>query len=97
MILTDEDKILRTSLYKWYTAKRLTDDFPRKAGQNMVLISCSKSCGTQAQLTGGQAMADVGIHAASLLYSVCTEVSCGSLNPATCDDKNVHVFVSERG
>jgi len=43
---------------KGYTAKRLTDEFPRKAGQSMMLISCWKSCGTQAQLTGGQAEAD---------------------------------------
>jgi len=32
-------------------------NFLRKAGQSLVLISCSKSCGTQAQLTGGQAAA----------------------------------------
>jgi len=30
----------------------------RKAGPSVVLIRCSKSCGTQAQLTGGQAVAD---------------------------------------
>jgi len=29
-------------------------NFLRKAGQRMMLISCSKSCGTQAQLTAGQ-------------------------------------------
>ena len=33
-------------------------NFLRKAGQSLVLISYSKSCGTQAQLTGGQAAAD---------------------------------------
>jgi len=39
--------------------KRLTDEFPkRKAGQSVVLTSCSKSSRTQAQLTGGQAVAD---------------------------------------
>jgi len=30
-------------------------NFPRKAGQSVMLISFSKSCGAQAQLTGGQA------------------------------------------
>jgi len=33
-------------------------NFLRKAGQSVVLISCSKSCGTQAQLPGSQAVAD---------------------------------------
>jgi len=33
-------------------------NFPRKAEQSVMLISCSKSCQTQAQLTGGQAVAD---------------------------------------
>ena len=33
-------------------------NFLRKAAQSLVLISCSKSCGTQAQLRGGQAAAD---------------------------------------
>jgi len=59
MILSDKDKILLKSLYlKRYTAKTLTDDFLRKASQSMVLTSCSKSCRTQAQLTGGKAVAD---------------------------------------
>jgi len=31
-------------------------NFLRKAGQSVVSISCSKSCGTHAQLTGGQAL-----------------------------------------
>ena len=35
-----------------YTVKRFTDEFPEKSGPSVVLISCSKSCGTQAQLTG---------------------------------------------
>jgi len=49
------------SLYlKGYTSKRLTN-FLRKAGQSMVLISCSKTCGTHAQLTGGQAAADCAV------------------------------------
>ena len=29
-------------------------NFPRNAGQSLVLISCLKCCGTQAQFTGGQ-------------------------------------------
>jgi len=33
-------------------------NFLRKAGQSVVLISCSKSCRTQAQWTGGQVVAD---------------------------------------
>jgi len=58
MILSDEDKISIQSLYfKGYTANSLTDKFPDESW-TMVLISCSKSCGTQAQLTGGQALAD---------------------------------------
>jgi len=31
MVLSDKDKILIKTLYlKWYTAKRLTDEFPEK-------------------------------------------------------------------
>jgi len=54
MILSDEDKVLIKSLYlKEYILKRSTDEFPeKKTGQSVVLISCSKSCGTQAVLTG---------------------------------------------
>ena len=42
MLLSDEDKILIKSLYlKWYTAKRLTDEFPNysliKHGANKLL------------------------------------------------------------
>jgi len=33
-------------------------NFPRKAGQSVALVSCWKSCGIQAQLTGGQSAAD---------------------------------------
>jgi len=56
----DEDKILIKSLYlKGYTATRLIDEFSEKSCiQSVVLISCSKSCRTQAQLRGGQAAAD---------------------------------------
>jgi len=38
-------------------------NFVRKAGQSLVLISCSRSCGTQAQLRGGQAAADLAVPA----------------------------------
>ena len=52
MVFSDEDEILMKSLYlKKYTTKRLTDEFPEKAGQSMVLISCWKSCGTQGHFT----------------------------------------------
>jgi len=72
MTLSDEDKILIKSLYlKQYTAKRLTDEFPRKAGQSVVLISCSKSYGTQAKLTGGQAVADRAVPALKKTLSFC--------------------------
>ena len=41
MAFRDENKIVIKSLYlKRYTAMRLTDEFPGKAGQSMVLISC---------------------------------------------------------
>jgi len=64
MVLSIEDKILIKSLYlKGYTAKTMTDEFPEKTGQGVLLISCSKSCGTQAQLTGGQAAADRAVPA----------------------------------
>jgi len=43
--IQDFDKMFA---FEGYTAKRLTDEFSEKAGQSMVLISCSKSCGTQA-------------------------------------------------
>jgi len=40
MVFRNEDKILIKSLYlKGYIAKRLTNEFPGKAGQSMVLIS----------------------------------------------------------
>jgi len=60
MIRSDEDKILikKSLCLKGYTAKRLTDEFPEKSRTTMVLISCSKTCKTHAQLTGGQAVAD---------------------------------------
>jgi len=49
----------KKSLYlKGYTANRLTDEFPEKSWTKRGVNSCWKSCGTQAQLTGGQAAAD---------------------------------------
>jgi len=36
-------------------------NFMKKAGQSVVLISCWRSCGTQAQLTGGQSAADSAV------------------------------------
>jgi len=72
MVLSDEGNILIKSLYlKGYTAKRLTDEFPEKAGQSVVSISCSKSCGTQAQLTHGQAAADHAVPTLKKMLSYC--------------------------
>jgi len=59
---------------KGYAANRLTDEFPEKSWQSMVLISCSKSCGTQAQLTGGQAAADRAVLALKKTISFFGEV-----------------------
>jgi len=42
---------------KWYTAKRLTDEFPEKSWTKHSVNKLLKSCGMQAQLTGGQAVA----------------------------------------
>jgi len=64
MILSDEDKMLiKVSIWKSTQRRGWMTNFPRKAGQSVVLISCSKSCGTQAQLTGGQAVADRAVPA----------------------------------
>jgi len=41
-----------------FVFERVQTNFLRKTGQSVVLISCSKSCWTQEQLTGGQAVAD---------------------------------------
>jgi len=54
----------KKSLYlKGTQHKRWQPNFLRKAGQSVMLISCWKSCGTQAQLTGGQAAADCTVPA----------------------------------
>ena len=44
-------------------------NFLRKAGQSVVLISCLKSCRTQTQLTGGQAVADRAVPALKKMLS----------------------------
>jgi len=49
MVFSDEDKILIKSLYlKGYTAESLIKECPEKSWTKVVLISCCKSCGTQA-------------------------------------------------
>ena len=52
-----------TLYLKEYTAKRMTDEFPEKSWTNKMLISCWKSCRTQAQLMGTQAAADRAVPA----------------------------------
>ena len=53
--------MIKKSLYlKGYIAKRLTDEFPDKSWTK---LGVKKSCGTQAQLTGGQAAADCAVPA----------------------------------
>jgi len=51
------------NLFPYWFQIKFSMNFLKKAGQSMVLISCSKSCGTQAQLTGGQAVADRAVPA----------------------------------
>jgi len=59
MVFSDEDKILLKSLYlKRYTANRLTEEFPEKSWTKRSVNKLLKSCGIQAQLTGGQAATD---------------------------------------
>jgi len=45
-------------LFEGYTAKRLIDEFPGKSWTKRGVNKLLKSCGTQAQLKGGQAAAD---------------------------------------
>jgi len=60
----DKNKIFIKSLYLMeYTAKRLTDGFPEKSWTKRCVNKPFKSCGTQAQLTGGQAAADCTVPA----------------------------------
>jgi len=65
MILSDEDKILikKVCIWKGTQQRGWQTNFQRKAGQSVMLISCSKSCGSQAQLTGCQAVADRAVTA----------------------------------
>ena len=51
MVFSDEDKILIKSLYLKAIDRRISW---KKAGQSLALISCWKSCGTQAQLSETQ-------------------------------------------
>jgi len=54
MILSDVDKILiKICIWRGAQWRGWQTNFPRKVGQSVVLISCSKSCGTKAQLTAG--------------------------------------------
>jgi len=55
-----QGKILIKSLYlKGYTAKRLTYEFLEKSWTKHGVNKLFTSCGTQAQLTGGQPAADI--------------------------------------
>jgi len=63
-VSSDKDKILIKSLYlKQYTAKTLTDEFPDKSWTKRGVNKLFKNCGTQAQLTGGKAVADRAVPA----------------------------------
>jgi len=57
----NEGKILIKSLY--LTAKRLTDEFPKKSWTKLGVNKLFKSCNIQAQLRGGQAVADHAVPA----------------------------------
>jgi len=61
MVFSDEDKILiKKFVFELVHSKEVDKGMSwlKKAGQRAVLISCWESCGTQAPLTGGQALAD---------------------------------------
>ena len=60
MVSRNEDKILIYKVCIWTGTQQRGwhTNFLGIAGQSMVLISCWKSCGTQEQLTRGQAAAD---------------------------------------
>jgi len=53
VVFSDENKILIKKVCIWRGTQQISwrTNFLRKAGQSMVLISCWKTCGTQAQLT----------------------------------------------
>jgi len=70
-------------------------NFLRKAGQSVVLINCSESCRTQAQLTGGQAVADRAVPALKKTLSFFK--SCRSLQLTFCrlsGEVNENTFLS---
>jgi len=60
MVFSDEDKILiKNVVFEGVYSKEVDRRISwEKLGKSVVLISCSKSSETQAQLTGGQAAAD---------------------------------------
>ena len=63
MVFSDEDRILIKDLHlKGYTAKRLTDKFPEKSWTKRGVNKLLKKL-TQAQLTGGQSVADHAVPA----------------------------------
>jgi len=80
----DSDK---KSLYlKAYTQQRgWQTNFLRKAGQSVMLISCWKSCGTQAQLTASQAAADHAVPAPTKIampfYAQIFQIFCYTRRP----------------
>ena len=49
-----QDFFFKVSVSRRTQQRGLQTHFPRNAGQSVVLISCYKRCGTQAQFTGGQ-------------------------------------------
>jgi len=62
-VFSVKDKILiKKSLYlKGYTAKRLIGEFPERSWIKRGVNKLLKSWGTQEQLTGGQAAADLTV------------------------------------
>jgi len=62
VVFSDEDKILiKVCIWRVTEQRDSHANFLRKAGQSVVLISCWKSCRTQTQLTGGQAVTNLAV------------------------------------
>jgi len=61
---------------KEYTAKRLTDEFPEKSQTKLGVKKLFKSCGTQAQLRGGQAAADRAVSAPKKMLNFFRSLAC---------------------
>ena len=61
---------------KEYTAKRLTDVFPEKSWTKRGVNKLFKSCGTQAQLTGGKAVANRVVPALKKTLGFFFRISC---------------------